>query len=72
MWCVQWNLLFVGPTSDHLQQPRAPEASQVDGPPQPVIFSKDMSYKQLAMWLTNHPQLVGAEYQQDISKLKGL
>ena len=32
----------------------------------------DMSYEQLAVWLTNHPQFVGADYQQDISKLKGI
>ena len=31
-----------------------------------------MSYEQLAVWLTNHPQFVGADYQQDISKLKGM
>ena len=30
-----------------------------------------MSYEQLAVWLTNHPRLVGADYQQDINKLKG-
>ena len=40
-------------------------------PPQLLEFSKDMSYEQLAVWLTNHPQLVGADYQQDISKLRG-
>ena len=39
--------------------------------PQPLTFSKDMSYEQLAVWLTNHPQFVGADYQEDISKLKG-
>ena len=53
-----------------MQQPWAP-ASQVDVRPQPLIFSQDMSYEQLAVWLTNHPQFVGAGYQQDISKLKG-
>ena len=36
-----------------------------------LVFSKDMSSEHLAVWLTNHPQFVGAEYQQDISKLKG-
>ena len=53
-----------------MQRPRAP-ASQVDVPLPPLEFSKDMSYEQLAVWLTNHPQFVGADYQQDISKLKG-
>ena len=38
---------------------------------QPQAFSEDMSYEQLAVWLTNHPKLVGEGYQQDISKLKG-
>ena len=41
-------------------------------PPQALEFSKDMSYEQLAVWLTNHPQFVGEEYQQDISKLRGM
>jgi hypothetical protein len=55
-----------------VQQPRVPAASQVDGPPQLLTFSKDMSYEQLAVWLTNHPRFVGADYQQDIAKLKGI
>jgi hypothetical protein len=55
-----------------VNQPQTP-ASQVDVCPQPLIFSKDMSYQQLAVWLTNHPQFVGEDdYQQDISKLKGI
>ena len=37
----------------------------------PLIFSEDMSYEQLVVWLTNHPRLVGRGYQQDISKLRG-
>ena len=41
-------------------------------PPQSLEFSNDMSYEQLAVWLTNHPQFMGAGYQQDISKLKGM
>jgi hypothetical protein len=62
-------IIFLDPISDRVQQPQAPAASQVDGHPQPVM---DMSYEQLAVWLTNHPQLVGADYQQDISKLRGM
>jgi hypothetical protein len=55
-----------------VKQPQTP-ASQVDVCPQPLIFSKDMSYQQLAVWLTNHSQFVGEDdYQQDISKLKGI
>ena len=53
-----------------MQQPHAP-ATLLDVPPQPLEFSKDMSYEQLAVWLTYHPQFVGADYQQDINKLKG-
>ena len=45
--------------------------SPVDVPPQPLMFSEDMSYEQLAVWLTNHSKLVGEGYQQDINKLKG-
>jgi hypothetical protein len=59
------GIIIVDPTSE------APAASQVDGPPQPVIFSKEMNCEQLAVWLTNHPQLEGVDYQQDINKLKG-
>jgi hypothetical protein len=64
--------MVLGPPSDRVQQPWAPAVSQVDGPPQSVIFSKDISYEQLAVWLTNHPRFEGADYQQDISKLKGM
>ena len=39
--------------------------------PQLQAFSKDMSYEQLAVWLSNHPQFVGADYQLDIRILKG-
>ena len=39
--------------------------------PHTLMFSEDMSYEQLAVWLTNHPQFVGVDYQQDIRKLKG-
>jgi hypothetical protein len=55
-----------------VQQPRAPAASQVDGRPQSLIFSMEMSCEQLAVWLTNHPRFVGADYQQDIGKLRGM
>ena len=75
LWYVPgiWPIifLFLDPISDHVQQPLAP-ATQLDVPPQPLEFSKDMGYEQLAVWLTNHPQFVGADYQQDISKLKGI
>jgi hypothetical protein len=45
---------------------------QVDVRSQPLTFSKDMSNEQLVVWLTNHLQLMGADYQQDISQLRGM
>ena len=38
---------------------------------QPLAFSKNMSSEQLALWLRNHPSLSDAEYEEDISKLRG-
>ena len=59
--------------SEPVPHPQALSSDQpkLDIPPQPLQFSKDMSYEQLAVWLTNHSQFVGAGYQQDITKLKG-
>ena len=65
----QWYLIL-----EAIQEPQPLLTDQppVDVHPQPQAFSKDMNYEQLAVWLTNHPQFVGADYQQDISKLKGV
>ena len=54
-------------------QPQIPAAVQprVVVHPQPLTFSKDMSNEQLAQWLSNHPNLTGTDYQEDIRKLKG-
>ena len=38
---------------------------------QTLAFSEEMSYEQLAVWLTNHKKFVKADYQQDIKILKG-
>ena len=38
---------------------------------QPLSFSNDMSNDQLAEWLRNHPSLIGIDYEEDISKLRG-
>ena len=38
---------------------------------QSSTFSKDMSSEQLVLWLRNHPSLSKAEYEEDISKLRG-
>ena len=52
---------------------KQPQALLTDQPKLDVSlpFSKDMSYEQLAVWLTIHPKFVGADCQQDICKLKG-
>ena len=47
------------PQSSHTFQPRLDE---------PLTFSKDMNYEQLAQWLRN---LTGTDYEEDISKLSG-
>ena len=66
-------LPLIDPTSGAVQQPQASATvqPQMEVQAQPLTFSEDMSYEQLAVWLTNHPKFVRADYQQDISKLKG-
>ena len=60
--------------SEPVPHPQALSSDQpkLDASPKPLEFSKDMSYEQLAVWLINHPQFVGADYQQDIGKLRGI
>ena len=55
-----------------MQQPQPPAVVQprVVVHPQPLTFSEDMSNEQLALWLSNHPKLVGTDYREDITKLK--
>ena len=67
MLSTQHPILF----SEPVQQPQALSSDQprLDVLPE---FSKDMTSEQLSIWLTNHPQFVGADHQQDISKLKGM
>ena len=48
--------------SPHVFQPRIAVHSQ------PLTFSRDMNYEQLAQWLRN---LTGRDYEEDISKLSG-
>ena len=57
-----------------MQQPQVSSTvqPQLDVCLPPLTFSEDMSYEQLAVWLSNDPKLVGEGYQQDISKLKGM
>ena len=66
---IQLQLNF----SDSTQQPQALSNDQPkqDVFPQPLEFSKDMNYNELAVWLINHPQFVGTDHQEDINKLKG-
>ena len=70
---VHNNTVVSNLISEPIQQPQALSTDQpkLDVSPQSQPFSKDMSYEQLAVWLTNHPLFVGADYQQDICKLKG-
>ena len=60
--------MHIDPTSDGVQQPHL--SATVQSQPSQT-FSEKLNYEQLAVWLTNHPQFVGVDYQQDISKLKG-
>ena len=53
-------------------QPLSTKQPPVDVRQKPLVFSKDMNYEELAVWLTNHPKFVGADYQQDIGKLRGM
>ena len=52
---------------------RQPQASMTVQPrhKQTWAFSEALNYEQLSMWLSSQPQFVGADYEQDISKLKG-
>ena len=59
--------------SESTLPPQAPSTNQpkLDVSPQPLAFSKDMNDEKLAVWLTNHPQCIGINFQQDINKLMG-
>ena len=61
------------PSGASVQQPLSLPTVQtpVDVSSQSLTFSKDMSNEQLALWLRNHPSLKGADYEEDISKLRG-
>ena len=58
------------PGGASVQQPQSPHTFQprLDIHSQPLTFSKDMNYEQLAEWLRN---LTGTDYEEDISKLSG-
>ena len=58
------------PSGASVQQPQSPPT--VDVCSQPLAFSKDMSNEQVALWLRNHPSLSGTNYEEDISKLRGM
>ena len=60
--------LYIQFISEPIQQPQALQPLVA----QPLAFSTDINYEQLAVWLTNYPQFVGIDYQQDISKLKSI
>ena len=60
--------------SELTQQPQALSTNQpkLDISPQLLVFSENFNCEQVAVWLSNHPKLVGKGYQQDISKLEGM
>ena len=58
------------PSGASVQQPQSPPAVQTRVDVH-LLFSKDMSNEQLALWLRNHPSLSGTDYEEDISKLRG-
>ena len=57
-------------SSASVQQPQSPPTVQPQVP-QPLMFSKDMSYEQLPKWLKDHPSFTGIDYEEDITKLRG-
>ena len=61
------------PSGASVQQPQSPPTVQTQEEvcSQSSTFSEDMSSEQLALWLRNHPSLSEAEYEEDISKLRG-
>ena len=61
------------PSGASVQQPQSPLTvqTQVNVRSQSLTFSKDMNSEQLALWLRNYPSLSEAEYEEDISKLRG-
>jgi hypothetical protein len=64
--------MSIDPVSDAVQQLQASSVTSQPQCPQTLTFSKKLNYEQLALWLANHPQFVGADHQEDISKLKGI
>ena len=62
--------MVIDPTSDAIQQTQTSATVQPQHR-QTLVFSVDLNYEQLALWLTNHQQFVGVDYRQDINKLKG-
>ena len=63
------------PSGATVRQPQSPPTVQTRVGAhlqQSLSFSKDMSSEQLALWLRNHPSLSGTEYEEDISKMRGI
>ena len=61
------------PSGASMQQPQSLPTvqTQLSVRSQPLTFSKDMNNEQLAIWLRNHPNLSGTDYEEDISILRG-
>ena len=62
------------PSGASVQQPQSPPTVLIpeDVHLQSLTFSENMSCEQLALWLRNNPSLSEAEYEEDISKLRGI
>ena len=60
----------IDPTGDAVRHPQSSATFQPHHQ-QTLTFTENLNYEQLAVWLTNHQQFMGADYQQDIGKLKG-
>ena len=58
------------PSGASVQQPQSPATIQTRADVRSQS-PKDMSYKQLEVWLRNHPSLSGGDYEDDIRKLRG-
>jgi hypothetical protein len=74
---MQWQSVCIAkllPLSiDHVvQQPQVSSVTIQSQHLQTLTFSQSLNYEQLAVWLANHPQFMGADHQEDISKLKGI
>ena len=66
--CLAFNAEFAtGHNEQVVQKSLTPASSESS---QTLTFSSNLSAEELSQWLTSH-QLVGADYHEDIDKLRG-